>query len=151
MMEWWMTTFGKQLLKTQQNGAYQLAGKPEDVEHAAKEAGLTVFRIEVGRADNKEDFLAQVAKTLNFPHWFGSNWDALNDCLTDLEWLPRKTGYVLVFENTEHFATRKKNEFENAKDILNAAADYWKEQGRPFWAFFSGPKAWDSGLPKWPA
>lgn len=33
---------------------------------------------------------------LQFPHYFGENWPAFDECLTDLEWLPSNAGYVLV-------------------------------------------------------
>lgn len=34
---------------------------------------------------NKETLLASVAKACDFPAYFGHNWDALWDCLTDSE------------------------------------------------------------------
>jgi RNAse (barnase) inhibitor barstar len=146
-----MEAIARQLADTQQCGVYQLSREPEQVEHASKEAGLDVFRIDVGDAHDKKDFLDRVAKALSFPDWFGGNWDALNDCLTDLEWLSTKRGDVLVFEDIEHFAAAHKQEFQNAMAVLRAASEYWKAQGRPFWAFVAASPAWDSGLPRWPA
>jgi hypothetical protein len=37
--------------------------------------------------DTKEELLSQLAERLRFPEYFGRNWDALGDCLRDLEWL----------------------------------------------------------------
>jgi RNAse (barnase) inhibitor barstar len=146
-----MKPMAKQLLSAEQGGVYQLVRKPEEVEHAAKEAGLAVFRIDIANAQDKQDFLSRVAKALSFPDWFGGNWDALNDCLRDLEWLPSKTGYVLILENIEPFGAVNKQEYEKAKAVLLSAADYWKSEGRPFWAFIAASHGWDSGLPRWPS
>jgi len=145
-----MKRMAQQLSDVKQCGLYQLVRGPEEVVHAAKEAGLAVFRIDIGPAHNKQDFLAQIAKSLSFPDWFGTNWDALNDCLGDLDWLSVKNGYVLVFEKTDRFFSNHKQEFDHAKAVLSASAEYWKAQGRPFWALIEVSLGWDSGLPKWP-
>jgi RNAse (barnase) inhibitor barstar len=146
-----MKPMAKQLADTQQCGVYQLVSALEAVERAAQEAGLAVFRIDIGEVRNKADFLGRVAKALSFPNWFGSNWDALNDCLTDLDWLSTKTGYVLIFENSDDFGSHHKSEFDTATDVLNNAAEYWKEEGRSFWAFMAVAGDWESGLTKWPS
>jgi RNAse (barnase) inhibitor barstar len=146
-----MKPMSKQLLETQRCGVYQLAGEPEELEHAVEEAGLAIFRIDIGDAHSKKQFLKQVAKALDFPDWFGGNWDALNDCLTDLEWLPNQAGYVLIFEEVEQFATLHRQEFDTALGVLRSAADYWKGENRPFWALFVPTQEWDSGLSRWPA
>lgn len=42
--------------------------------------------------------MEQFAANLRFPDYFGKNWDALGDCLTDLpDWLPPgKKGYLII-------------------------------------------------------
>jgi RNAse (barnase) inhibitor barstar len=37
---------------------------------------------------SKEKLLAILADRLRFPRYFGYNWDALEECLRDLSWLP---------------------------------------------------------------
>lgn len=39
-------------------------------------------------ATTKAELLTQLARELQFPAYFGHNWDALFDCLCDLSWLP---------------------------------------------------------------
>jgi RNAse (barnase) inhibitor barstar len=145
-----MESMAKQLSNARECGVYQLVGAPEEVERAAKEAGLGIFRLDIGHTHDKKDFLAHVASALSFPDWFGSNWDALKDCLEDLDWVPAKTGYVLVFERSEHFGTSHREDFDVATAVLAMAAEFWKTQGRPFWAFVAVSNGWDYGLPKWP-
>jgi RNAse (barnase) inhibitor barstar len=146
-----MDDITKRLTDASQCGVYELILRPEDVEGAARDAGLTVFRIDIRKMRDKKDFLDQIAKTLQFPEWFGNNWDALNDCLTDLEWLPSTRGYVLVFEHSEHFGSRHAQEFENAIVVFQAASEFWKTQGRPFWTFIATSAEWNSRLQKWPS
>ena len=43
---------------------------------------------------HKTVLLATIATQLRFPDYFGGNWDALEECICDLSWLP--TGRVLV-------------------------------------------------------
>ncbi len=138
------------LVDAQANGVYQITAEPYQLERAAQEAGLAIFRIDIGHAHGKKDFLAHIAKAMRFPDWFGGNWDALNDCLTDLDWLAPAAGFIIVFEKSRHFGVAHKIEFDEAVTVFSAAGEYWKDEHRPFWAFFHGAQGWDSGLPRWP-
>jgi RNAse (barnase) inhibitor barstar len=139
-----MEPMAKQLSDAQQSGVYRLVRPPEEVERAARDAGLAVFRIDIGHAHNKKTFLAKIADALQFPNWFGGNWDALNDLLTDMKWLTTNSGYVLIFEKGETNPL-----FEDANAVLQSAVEYWKAEGRPFWAFFE-ISASVHDLPLWP-
>ncbi len=41
--------------------------------------------IPIGKVLDKDTLLTSIAKACNFPSYFGHNWDALWDCLTDSE------------------------------------------------------------------
>ena len=49
-----------------------------------------------GQLRRKRDLLRALASALKFPHYFGHNWDALEECLNDLSWLGKQSGIVLV-------------------------------------------------------
>lgn len=49
-----------------------------------------------GRYPRKRDLLRALARGLNFPGYFGNNWDALEECLCDLSWLKAPGGIALV-------------------------------------------------------
>src|SRR5262249_51158530 len=123
----------------------------EEIERAAKQAALSVFRIDIGQAKDKKTFLRLIANAMSFPVWFGNNWDALSDCLRDLDSLPTPSGCVVILENSDRFAAHCSQDFVTAKSVLATAAEHWKTEGRPFWAFVATSRAWDSGLPKWPS
>jgi hypothetical protein len=46
--------------------------------------GHRVVLIDIDPDADKLELLDLVAERLRFPHWFGRNWDALNDALFDL-------------------------------------------------------------------
>ena len=144
-----MTEFTPVLSDAKAAGVFQLTREPYEIERDAKEAGLFVARMDIGHAHHKEELIQHLADALRFPAHFGRNWDALRDCLIDLSWL-EAPGYVLVFEKSKHFGAGHHHDFEDAMEVLESAAQIWKQDGKPFWALIHGAQGWDSGLPKWP-
>jgi hypothetical protein len=66
-----------------------------------------------------------------FPCYFGENWDALEECLTDLEWLPASE-YLLLVSNAERVL---------AMDSVDQQRIFWEllqHVGR-FWAHIRQP------------
>lgn len=113
------------------SGVYRVA-RPDEVVEAAREAGLRLDTVAFGA---KTALLKSVAAALAFPDWFGENWDALEDCLTDLSW-SGAPGHVLLFEGA-----RAGDDFGVLVDVLESAAQYWAGRAKPFFAVFIDPKA----------
>ncbi len=97
-----------------------------------------VASIDLRGCEDSEMVLAQLADTLQFPDWFGQNWDALADCLNDLSWWP-SAGYVLVLEHASEWREIDRAGFDALLEILNEAAARWAKTRVPFWAFFPVP------------
>lgn len=115
------------------SGAYWT---PRDAEilDATRGTPLDVVRIDLRAATDKRRLLDAFAAALSFPSWFGGNWDALEDCLGDLSW--RKTeGWVLLLDA----AAAPREELETLREVLDACAEGWAAEGKPFFAVFTGP------------
>jgi RNAse (barnase) inhibitor barstar len=67
---------------------------------------------------------AEFARALRFPDYFGHNWDALEECLADLEWLPAK-GYVLVLTDGEQVLRDDEEGYATFLEVLNDAGEAW--------------------------
>jgi Barstar (barnase inhibitor) len=72
------------------------------------------------------------ALSLKFPDYFGQNWNALFDCLTDLAWLPAE-GYEVVITNGMAVLTdeplhpefREPSDLAVLLDLLGRVTDEW--------------------------
>jgi RNAse (barnase) inhibitor barstar len=78
----------------------------------------------------KEGVLDEFARGLDFPEYFGRNWDALEDCLTDLEWLSAEA-YVLVITNADHVLKKSPGDLKTLAGILASAAAHWASADPP--------------------
>jgi RNAse (barnase) inhibitor barstar len=96
----------------------------------ARSLGLDCARIDLEGCWEKGDVLARIASALQFPAWFGQNWDALFDCLTDLSWRPAR-GYVLVLEHAGELRDSSPEVYDTALGILGEAAAAWQVRGVP--------------------
>jgi hypothetical protein len=67
--------------------------------------GFVVRTLDGRRCRTKRALLAELARALGLPPHFGRTWDALEDCLTDLDWLPG-TGYRLVVHAAHRLLAR---------------------------------------------
>ncbi len=62
----------------------------------------TVCRVVRGhKATTKPAFFDECAAAWQFPYYFGENWDAFEECLTDLQWLPAEA-YVFCVTRAVH-------------------------------------------------
>jgi hypothetical protein len=52
-----------------------------------------------GVVRSKQKLFAIYAKALHFPRYFGWNWDAFEECLLDLSWLPPDRPIAIVHED----------------------------------------------------
>jgi len=43
-----------------------------------------VFYLDGKKINSKQTFLKQAAEAMKFPAYFGANWDAFDECITDL-------------------------------------------------------------------
>jgi len=108
-----------------------LAGR-EAIVAAAEACGYALFRVDLGGVEDKSGLLAALARDMTFPEWFGTNWDALADCLGDLSWQPAE-GYLVLLEHCDLLHARSANDFVTALQLFQAAADEWREQGVALW------------------
>lgn len=99
------------------------------VETFARTLGYECVRIDLADCDDKAALLARTAAALRFPEWFGHNWDAWFDCLTDLGWRDAAAGRVLVFERAARLRSATPEVFDTALAILEDVARVWSGRG----------------------
>lgn len=102
-----------------------------NTEPSASPPACAEIRIDLEGCTGKADLLDRFARALRFPHWFGHNWDALSDCLTDLSWLPAR-GYRLLLSDPRAIRAAAPEALETALEILAEAAAFWSEGGVSF-------------------
>ncbi|OGS54914.1 MAG: hypothetical protein A3J79_10240 [Elusimicrobia bacterium RIFOXYB2_FULL_62_6] len=78
-------------------------------------------------ARDKKALLSALAAALEFPSYFGHNWDALLDCLRTLpEFAPAK-GYALIIKNSGQLLGDATGEMDNFTDVAATAAEFLAE------------------------
>ncbi|MGH8680685.1 MAG: barstar family protein [Burkholderiales bacterium] len=113
---------------------------------AAERAGLTRWTVDLAGVRTKEALLATLAARLEFPEWFGANWDALNDVLAERAWEQSK-GVVLTLERCGELAHADPEVFETALEVLDSVAESCYDEDIPFWVLVDGVDAEAFDLP----
>jgi hypothetical protein len=116
------------------SGVYRASGR-DAIEDALRGTRLSYAYAQVPGAADKAAVLGAIARAMAFPEWFGSNWDALEDCLTDLAWRPGE-GHVVVLAGAH---AMPKDDLGILIDVLDSAAGFWKGRGKPFFAVLLDP------------
>jgi RNAse (barnase) inhibitor barstar len=129
------------LLEANRGGVWFLPDhvEPKALQAAAKRSGFAFFHIEGKNIARKEQLLSHAATALHFPKSFGQNWDGLEDCLTDLEWVDAD-GYVIYYDHIDGFLSAHPDQFETLVEILRDAVASWKEDGSAMVVLLSGTK-----------
>lgn len=104
-------------------------------------AGFALRVVQGKKCTTPAGVFNEFARALEFPDYFGHNWDALEECLADLEWLPAR-GYVVLITDAQSVIPDDDEEYETLLEILSDAGEAWSKgqtaDGRraPFHVFF---------------
>jgi hypothetical protein len=120
-----MSKLLERLADPARSGVYRVT-RADEVLDALQGSGLVLARV-----DLRQPVFDEFSRALAFPDWFGRNWDALEDCLTDLSWR-EADGHVVLLENSADGGM--------LVDVLGSAAQFWAGQGKPFFAVFVDPQ-----------
>ena len=83
------------------------------IRHMIEQAGYNFFYLDGKRIVSEQDFFQEAQQALAFPY-FGQNWDAFDDCVSDMSWVPLAKGNVILYDEFEQFAQNDLNGFKLA-------------------------------------
>ncbi|MDQ6602075.1 MAG: barstar family protein [Chloroflexota bacterium] len=92
---------------------------------APANVGAVVRMLRGGRCATKRGLMQEWGAALQFPYYFGENWDAFEECVNDLGWLPAR-GYILAVTDAERLLGEG-DDFATLVHILDAAATRWED------------------------
>ena len=98
---------------------------------------------ERGRSSTTARFMQEVAASMQFPYYFGHNWDAFEECVNDLSWL-RGASYLIVFDSAQHLLSGNPEDFGILLRILADAHEQWSAVTTDFGALGVGRMAFQS-------
>lgn len=115
-------------------GLYRLLARASSAEigDAVTARGWRFFWLDGRRARDKSGFLAAAAAAMEFPAYFGHNWDAFEECVNDLSWAPA-AGYVLLYDQLWWLACGDPRVWQTARSILEDASEKWNAADIPFY------------------
>lgn len=97
--------------------------------------------VAVLRGERMQDFnslFQEIAAALQFPYYFGNNWNALDECIKDLDWLPAKS-FVIGITSSQLVLSKENADDQLAFGVLlkdtckvwSQSCDENEEWGRP--------------------
>ena len=109
--------------------------RAEDFKSGLDSLGLRVLEGSVADIRTDEELFSVVASAMQFPDYFGHNWDALDECLSDMEWLPAE-GYLLVLRDAAEGWSQSPYELGRFVTAWLEAGEHWVEEQTPFHLVF---------------
>ena len=88
--------------------------------------GRQVVTLDLAGVTDKSGLMDAVARALHLPDWFGRNWDALLDSLSDPSGWPSEAserGLLLVVTGWEPYAGARPDEWRVAREVFTEASE----------------------------
>lgn len=116
--------------------------------YTLRERGLVAVRLRGQKMRTVPALFDEFGAALQFPYYFGENWDAFDECLTDLDWLGYEVpGYVLFVTSASQVLTDSPTDDwarllafadKAGKEWATPVAEgeWWDRPGRPFHVVF---------------
>ena len=129
----------KFIRRADRGGVYYLpASRRTAAEAAAEKVHFRPTLVKISRGMHSAALLKQLGEALNFPDWYGANFDALHDCLTDPDWTTDK-GLALFLTGTASLHKSDPDGYATLIEVYQAVASDLSRSGTPFWVLLDSP------------
>ena len=105
------------------------------VSAAGRTPGTYAAYLRGKRCKTRAGFFREISAAMQFPDYFGENWDALEECLRDLnEWLSFQAIVVVIDDYDRLFSAcaRAEKARETLRGIFEETAAFWAVRDVPF-------------------
>lgn len=82
----------------------------------------------------------EVGAALQFPDYYGENWNAFDECIKDLSWLPAERYVIVMLEFGDVLPSNDRG-LRNLLEVLTDAKTHWEDKGIPFEVVLAGDRA----------
>src|SRR5262245_57105208 len=103
---------------------------------ALQSAGIASFDLDGAPLRTRDDLLRGIANAMQFPEYFGMNWDAVIDCLRDLADEHPAEGYVLFLHAAERLWRQGLSWMGELVEVWLTAAEESAHDGVPLHLVF---------------
>ena len=136
------------LLTREEPGVWFVPGEVDakKVQAAARKRKLAFFHVDGRNVQRKEQLMTALQTALRLPAHFGQNWDALEECLTDLAPVDGP-GYFLLYDHIDGLLQAHPDQFETLVEILRDAVASWQEDDTRMTVVLAGARP-PKGVPK---
>lgn len=129
---------------------YILKAKEEDLEGLNEfDSNMKIIYIEGLHCSTVEEMFKEFANKCSFPDYFGHNWMALHECLSDIpDWI-KANGYIIVVLNGTEFLSQDKKFMTSFEDTIRQVGNIlseptpeeqkneeWSREAKPFHVLF---------------
>ncbi|HDR4565347.1 MULTISPECIES: barstar family protein [Bacillus cereus group] len=101
------------------------------------EDNIELIPINGSKCGDINGLFSEFSKKMNFPDYFGDNWNSFDECINDLSWLKSKQ-YLILINDTEKLLANDNENFEVLIEILSDTCMEWAE-GREYGELITFP------------
>ncbi|MBI5389401.1 barstar family protein [Candidatus Woesearchaeota archaeon] len=105
----------------------------DSLKYDLKKQNYIILEIDGSNIENESMLFQAFSQSLKFPDYFGRNWNALYDCLTDLMWIKGKWRLAILIKNYEKI--KKRDYFTLLFDVLHDSQQFWNATNNKFKVF----------------
>ncbi len=92
----------------------------------ASKKGFKVWKLDGRRMRDDASVFDHFSEVMEFPDYFGRNWDAMDECLRDMDWAPHKAHLLVISDADALFLTARRT-FVALLDSLRFVSRHWHE------------------------
>jgi Barstar (barnase inhibitor) len=102
----------------------------KEMERLKQDKGTKVFAFDGDRIVDSTSLFQEFATVMQFPEYFGHNWDALKDCLTELDG-HEVDRYIITIDKLDRFIANDPSQWSEFLDVCKSVVEYWQDTETP--------------------